>query len=143
MFKFLIILLSFCLYAHAAEIPTAKSINDKNLKWGPCPDIFPKGCEISVLNGDPKMNGADVFLRVPGNYSIPPHSHTSAERMILVAGNLEVKYKDQELLVLKPGSYAFGPAKHPHKARCTSKEACVLFIGFNEPVDANAYTGNL
>lgn len=129
--------------AQAAEKPVAKTMDDKDLKWGPCPEIFPKGCEISILHGAPDKPGADVYLRVPGSYIIPAHTHTSAEHMTLVSGNLEVKYKGENPLTLKKGSYAYGPPKHPHKAKCTSQEPCVLFISFDKPIDAMSFNGIL
>lgn len=142
--KVLLISLSFLIsFAHAADIPVAHTINDKTLQWGPCPDIFPKGCEISVLQGNPEKKNTDVFFKVPANYLIPAHTHTSAEHMTLVSGKLEVKYKDTAKVVLRPGSYAFGPAEHAHQAKCTSKDSCVLFISFDEPIDAKLYNGKL
>jgi hypothetical protein len=36
------------------------------------------------------------------------------------------------------GDYAYGPAKKPHTAKCLSKDPCILFIGFGEPLDAFA-----
>lgn len=125
------------------ERPVVTTMNDKNIKWSPCPEIFPKGCEMGVLHGDPKKRETDIYLRVPGNYVIPAHTHTSAEHMTLVSGDLEVKYKGEESMKLKQGSYAFGPSQLAHQAKCTSREACVLFISFDEPIDAKAYTGNL
>ena len=56
--------------------------------------------------------------------------------MILVAGELHVTYEGQETAVLKPGSYAYGPAKARHKGRCASAGPCVLFIAFESPIDA-------
>jgi mannose-6-phosphate isomerase-like protein (cupin superfamily) len=121
----------------------AFAVGSAGLTWGPCPAIFPKGCEIAVLNGDPAQPNADVFLRVPAKYEIPPHSHTSAERMVLVSGELHVTYRGQSPAILKPGTYAYGPAKAPHKASCASSDACVLFIAFESPVDAHAFEGSL
>ena len=141
--KFFIFSLLIISVAHAGEKSVNRTINDKDLKWGPCPEIFPKGCEIGVLHGTPDKKGADVFLRVPGNYVIPPHSHTSTERMTLVIGNLELKYQGENAFTLKPGSYAFGPAKLAHQAKCMGEEACVLMISFDEPIDAKAYQGTL
>ncbi len=129
--------------SHAGVTPIARTLNDKDLKWRPCPEIFPKGCEISILQGEPEKPGADVYLRVPGNYKIPPHTHTSAEHMILVSGNLEVKYQGQRALSLVIGSFAYGPPQHPHQAVCTSKVPCVLFISFDAPIDAKAFSGTL
>ena len=91
---------------------------------------MPAGCGLAVLHGDPAKANADVFLKVPANAAIPEHWHTSAERMVLVAGELSVSYRGQAQVVLKPGMYAFGPAKAPHSASCGSGAACVLFIAF-------------
>ena len=113
------------------------------LQWGPCPPIFPAGCQIAVLHGDPSRPNADVFLRVPGGYQIPAHSHTSPERMILVEGQLNVRYKGAAAELLTPGEYAYGPAKMAHEAVCLSDKPCTLFIAFEGPVDAEAFAGSL
>lgn len=120
----------------SAEPPLAVAATDPALTWGPCPPPFTTGCEIAVLHGNPARPNADVFLRVPGGYEIPAHSHTSAERMVLVGGQMRVQYKGAAAVVLKSGDYAYGPAKRPHAAACASQQPCVLFIAFEGPVDA-------
>jgi mannose-6-phosphate isomerase-like protein (cupin superfamily) len=110
--------------------------DDPDLEWGPCPEFMPDGCRIAVLQGDPEAQNADVFFRLPGNSTAPHHHHTSAERMVLVEGEMEVDYDGQEPVTLRPGTYAYGPAMLPHTTRCVSSEPCVLFIAFEEPVDA-------
>jgi quercetin dioxygenase-like cupin family protein len=120
----------------AAEPALAFTFKDTQLKWGSCPDFIPKGCEIAVLHGDPAKENADVFFKVPANFTIPNHWHTSAERMVLVSGELHVTYEGQPTATLKSGSYAYGPAKVPHKAVCGNGAPCVLFIAFEAPVDA-------
>lgn len=120
----------------AAEPPLAFAFEDTQLKWGPCPDLFPLGCEIAVLHGDPAKENADVFFKVPAGYTIPRHWHTSAERMVLVSGELKVTFEGQPTTTLRPGMYAYGPAKLPHEAVCGGGAPCVLFIGFEQPVDA-------
>jgi mannose-6-phosphate isomerase-like protein (cupin superfamily) len=120
-----------------SQKPHALAFGDAQLKWGPCPPLFPKGCEIAVLHGDLTKPNADVFLKVPANYTIPSHWHSSAERMILVSGELRIEYTGHNPSVLKPGTYAYGPTKAPHKASCTNSGPCVLFIAFEAPVDAH------
>lgn len=120
----------------AAEPALAYTFRDTQLKWGPCPDFIPKGCEIAVLHGDPAKENADVFFKVPANFTIPNHWHTSAERMVLVSGELQVTYEGQQTTTLKSGMYAYGPAKRPHRAVCAKGDPCVLFIAFEAPVDA-------
>ncbi len=118
------------------EIALAKTFKDPQLKWVPCPAFIPKGCEIAILHGDPAKDNVDIFFKVPADFDIPPHWHTSAERMVLVSGELQVSYDGQEPVTLKPGMYAYGPAKLPHKARCEKGAPCVLFIAFESPLDA-------
>ncbi len=120
----------------AVEMSVTHTANEAALKWGPCPPFLPQGCGIAVLHGDPTKNNVDVFLKVPGKSKIPPHLHTSAERMVLVAGEMQVTYEGEKMAVLKSGAYAYGPAKKPHSAYCASAVPCVLFIAFESPLDA-------
>jgi quercetin dioxygenase-like cupin family protein len=120
----------------AQEPALASTFKDAELKWGPCPAFIPEGCQIAVLHGDPAKENADVFFKVPANFTIPEHWHTSAERMVLVSGTLDVTYQGQKTMTLGPGTYAYGPAKVPHKAVCAKGSPCVLFIAFESPIDA-------
>lgn len=131
--------------AFAQQAPSdralARSVGDGELQWGPCPEFFPVGCQIAALHGNPAEPNADVFFRVPARYDLPAHWHTSAERMVLVSGELHVTYEGQETAILRPGMYAYGPAKAVHRGRCVSEVPCVLFIAFEGPVDANPIGG--
>lgn len=122
--------------APVQEQALARSAQDAQIQWGPCPLFMPAGCGLAVLHGDPAKANADVFLKIPANAVIPKHWHTSAERMVLVAGELSVNYEGQAKVVLKPGMYAYGPAKLPHGATCAGSESCILFIAFESAVDA-------
>jgi quercetin dioxygenase-like cupin family protein len=112
------------------------SIDDQRLVWGPCPTFIPKGCEIVVLHGDMGDENADIFFKVPADFKIPHHWHTSPERMVLISGTMKVTYDDQKTETLHAGDYAYGPAKRPHFAYCEKGTPCVLFIAFENPVDA-------
>jgi len=120
----------------AGEQATTQTANDPKLTWNPCPPFLPKGCGLAVLHGDPAKPNVDVLLKVPGKSTIPLHTHTSAERMILVAGELHVTYDGQKKSVMKVGTYAFGPAKKAHTGFCASATPCILFIAFESPLDA-------
>ena len=122
--------------APSQEQALTQTADDAQLKWGPCPPFLPRGCGIAVLHGDPAKDNVDVFLKVPGKSTLPLHWHSSAERMVLVEGELHVTYEGQKTAVLKQGTYAYGPAKRPHKGFCASAARCVLFIAFESPLDA-------
>ena len=97
---------------------------------------MPKGCSLTVLHGDPAKPNADAFVKLPAGSKVANHWHTSAERMVLVSGELVMSYEGQKPITLKTGSYAYGPPKRPHSVHCTSKSPCVLFIAFELPVDS-------
>jgi quercetin dioxygenase-like cupin family protein len=118
------------------EQAISRTHEDAELQWGPCPPIFAKGCEVAVLRGDPTKGSCDVLLRTPANYTLQRHWHSSSERMVLVAGELHVTYEGQKPSVLRPGTYAYGPSKAKHEARCANRGPCVLFIAFDLPIDA-------
>ena len=133
----------FFLYSfqgHASEPAISYSIHDESIEWGPCPAFFPAGCQIAVLHGDPSKPNVDIFFKVPGNYDLPAHWHTSPERMTLLSGALNVTYRGQPTTKLKTGMYAYGPAKAVHDGRCVSDDPCVLFIAFEDPLDAVEFT---
>lgn len=127
----------------ASEKPLAIAASAADLEWGPCPAGMPEGCQIALLHGHPAKPNADIFLRVPGGAAIAPHWHSSAERIMLVSGRLEVKYQRSAPATLAPGTYAYGPARLPHRADCRSGEPCTLFIAFEGPIDRHPFEGEL
>ncbi|QOP41804.1 cupin domain-containing protein [Sulfurimonas marina] len=134
-----LITMVFSTFSFAEEnsaVALAYKHDSSELQWGPCPAFLGKECKIAVLQGDPAKKNTDVFFKVPAEYDIPYHWHTSAERMVLVSGTMTVKYDNQNEEVLTTGTYAYGPSKHPHRAYCEKGESCVLFIAFEEPIDA-------
>lgn len=128
--------------ALADEKALSWTADDPKLEWLPCPEFMPDGCGIAVLQGNPSEQNADLFFKLPADTTAPRHRHTSAERMVLVAGEMEVDYDGQEPVILEPGTYAYGPPDLPHEATCVSEEDCILFIAFEEPVDAIAVEGS-
>ncbi len=139
LFIFLAFLPAFFLAQDAQsmkEDAVVRTVDDEDIQWGPCPEFMPAGCEIAVLHGNPEKANADILFRVPANTDIPNHTHTSAERMILISGEMEIAYEGEEKQMLSAGSYAYGPAGKPHTAKCGDQGPCVLFIAFEEPLDA-------
>lgn len=128
--------------AEAPTAPLATVVTSSGVKWGPCPPIFPGACAMTVLQGDPAKPNSDVVLRVGPGTTLPRHKHTSAERMILLAGRLSVKYDGASVAVLNRSNYAYGPAGLPHSAKCEGKVPCLLFIAFEGPVDAELVPGS-
>lgn len=120
----------------STENSLVKDYRSESLIWGPCPEFMPEGCEIAVLHGDPSKTNVDILFKLPANTDIPNHWHNSPERMILLSGELQVTYEGENTQTLKQGNYAYGPAKKPHTGKCGNEGPCILFIGFENPLDA-------
>lgn len=122
----------------AGEPALAIKYDDKEREWGGCPLPFPQDhtCSVTVLHGDPAKKNADIFIKIAPDTALGYHKHTSAERMVLLTGQLRVHYDGQAPVVLTPGTYAYGPPELPHTADCIGSEECILFIAFEQPVDA-------
>jgi quercetin dioxygenase-like cupin family protein len=117
--------------AHAENAPMTRDIGN--------PDkVF-----MSAVHGDLKHGNADVVVKFPAGFISPQHWHATAERMVLLSGEMHLTYDGHETMTLKPGSYAYGPAKLAHTTVCTKDGPCVLFIATELPFDEvlNMYTG--
>ena len=55
---------------------------------------------------------------------------------MLMSGELHVTCDGYKTALLKLGTYAYGPAKLPHRAECKKAGPCILFIEFESTVDA-------
>ena len=122
-------------YLSDPETSFTTTIDNKDLKWLPAPDFFP-GCSFTILHGDITKSNLDFFFKIEANTEVVNHTHNSPERMILMSGDLEVQYEGEKPVVLKSGSYAYGPAGKPHKAKCLDNGPCVLFVAMIDPFDA-------
>ncbi len=55
-------------------------VTPDQLEWSEAPPAFPKGAQITVLNGDPFKKGTYTLrLKMPDGHKIPPHWHTQDE----------------------------------------------------------------
>ncbi len=126
--------------AHATAFTYA--MDDARITWADCPAFFGKGCQLGILQGDPSKPNSDVIFKVPGNFDLPAHWHTSAERMVLISGELDLTYQGQPTIHIKQGMYIYGPPKVPHTGRCVSAEPCELFIAFEGAIDAHEGHGH-
>ncbi len=91
------------------------------LKWGPAPDVFPKGAKMAVVSGDPAAGGMfTIQLMLPGDYRIPPHFHPTDEHVEVKKGTLLVGMGDVlDLKQTKPlatGDTGTIPARGHHFA---------------------------
>ncbi len=76
----------------AAPQPATPAASDQ-LQWGKAPPGLPEGAEVAVLKGDPTKPGPyTVRVRMPDGYRVPPHSHPTDERLVVLSGVLLVAH---------------------------------------------------
>ena len=94
-------------------------VRNESIPWKPCPPTLPSGCEMAVLEGDPK--GADLFtvrFRTSGNFVMPPHWHPKDERVTVISGTAAVAFgatsKHEDATEFGPGDYYVNARKAVH-----------------------------
>lgn len=121
--------------SEAQDAPLSLAPDDRSLEWFPCGDFIPDDCQATILRLGPDGRDSDVLYRIPANMPLPAHWHTSPERMILISGEFHIDYEGHPPLVMRAGSYAWGPPEVPHSARCADRGTCLLFVAFVDPPD--------
>jgi quercetin dioxygenase-like cupin family protein len=105
----------------------------KDVTWSPGPPTLPSGAQLAVLFGSPAEDGPFVIrLKFPAGYDVPPHWHSKAEHVTVIAGAFamgtgEVPDRDAAPL-LAAGSFVGIPARMPHYA-WTDQETVVQING--------------
>ena len=87
----------------------------KDIEWKPCPPNLPGGCEMAVLEGNPK--GDDLFtvrFKISGEFIMPPHTHPKDERVTILQGKAYVAFGKN---ATKDDAKAFGPGDYYVNAR--------------------------
>lgn len=115
-----------------------RTLNADHLNWGPAPAVLPKGAQLAVLDGDPHQAAPYVIrLKMPPGYQIPPHWHSKAESLTIVAGTLSLGMGDtpdrkaaQELTA--GGFHAIGAQVHHY---AFSRTGAVVQIHGEGPFD--------
>jgi anti-sigma factor ChrR (cupin superfamily) len=71
-------------------------VNAKDLKWGPAPNVLPKGAQVAIVSGDPFRDGPYVLrLKIPKGYKFPAHSHPTTEGVTVLSGNFHIGMGDK------------------------------------------------
>lgn len=67
------------------------------IEWGPCPPgpLAGPGCQMAVLEGDPKTEQLFTFrIRTTEPFVLPTHTHPRNERVTVIEGALNVGFGD-------------------------------------------------
>ena len=86
------------------------AVHSEDIAWKPCPPNLPSGCEIAVLEGNPKAPGLfTVRFRVSDEFVMPPHTHPKDERVTILNGQMSVAFgvdgSREDARQFRPGDY--------------------------------------
>lgn len=96
------------------------------LEWIDGPHSLPAGVKSAVLEGNPKKEGPFTLrLKFPDGYKIPPHRHSSVERVTVISGTFNLgqgeKADTSKGKELPSGSFFLMDPKSAHYAWATGE----------------------
>jgi quercetin dioxygenase-like cupin family protein len=94
-------------------------------KWVDNPAV--KGAKQAVLWGDPAKGAYGTLKSMPGGTMLGLHTHTHAQRVVVVSGTIEFNMEGEAKKELGAGSYVSIPAAAAHDATCKTGADCVYF----------------
>lgn len=94
--------------ARAADAPGPVVKSASELEWHASGDL-PPGAEYALVYEDPKTHAVQTLVRMPKGYSIPAHSHSTDETIVVLKGKVILGIGGTERTV-GPGGTAVIPA---------------------------------
>jgi len=117
------------------------SVKFSDVKWQ---KIFPSWSagtrEIAILRVDAVTKATQLMIRVPKNFRVPQHWHSTNESHTVLSGTFVVECEGRKE-ELGPGSYSSMPAKMVHQGWTKPDEGAVLFITVDTTWDLNWVDG--
>lgn len=94
------------------------------------------GAEIALIRGDLDKDHSESIVRLPANYFVNMHSHTSDELYLWISGAYTLISEDGRKQVFNGPSYISFPGNAPkHAIQCGSKEPCLFYLRYSRPFD--------
>jgi quercetin dioxygenase-like cupin family protein len=124
-------LLLLAVSAAWAQTPGAVIKHVGELDWK-VSGTLPPGAEFHLIYEDPKTGGVHTLVHFPAGYTLPSHSITHDETIVIIKGKLIVGLGDT-MTTLEAGSYAMFPAGVMHSLK--AKGNCIFLMATNGPFD--------
>lgn len=118
-------------------------VNINKIAWSPLKvNGLRPGAEIAVLRGDMKTGTSESLLRLPPNYVVPYHSHTSDELYVWIKGAFTLITKNGTATEFGGSAYISLPGNAPpHGLRCGPKQECIVYLRYSRPFDIQYSVG--
>lgn len=130
--------------AKAATAPKAKAgagahkpviMPAGDLKWTEIDPATP-GAQIADVWGDHAKGAFGAFIKFPGGFTAPLHTHTHDIKIVIVSGMWIHGPEGKPEVRLGPGSYFMQPGgNYRHTTACDQASECVIFVQSNGKFD--------
>jgi len=84
--------------------------------------------EVAPGYGDMSKGAHSNFVKIPGGFTSPPHTHTDDYYGVVVAGVIANGQEGAQDIPMPPGSYWFQKGREKHVTKCISSTECVFFV---------------
>ncbi len=135
----LMLLITGCAQSRVGEFDFAEGVVQHavpadEISWRACPPNLPSGCEIAVLEGDPRASGLfTVRFRLSEDFVMPPHTHPRDERVTVLHGRMAVAFganaTRDDATEFGPGDYYVNASGAIHTV-WASKSSEIQITGF-------------
>lgn len=117
-------------------------VDIEEVAWAPLEvEGLDPGAEIAVLRGDLGKAGSELLLRLPPDYRVPMHNHTSDEVYVWIKGAFTlITFDGKKTEFNGPAYISFPGNAPPHALVCGSNEACVLYLRYSRPFDIHYFS---
>ena len=116
----------------AASGATATLVGVEDLKWVEVPNTPAK---MATVMGDSAKGAHATFMKLPGGFSAPLHSHSADHHVAVVSGTMVMTPEGGMAKKLGPGSWFEFTGKKKHATMCDAGTDCVLFLVSKGPWD--------
>ena len=116
--------------ATGAENQSSASVPTTQLKYGSTGVTDNVHGEVKAASayGDSSRGAHGTFLKMPGGFASPVHTHTSDEWGVIIAGVFANGKPGSQDILLPAGSYFFQKAGETHISKCVSENECIIFL---------------
>ncbi len=110
-------------------------IDLNKLAWQPLEiEGIPPGPEIAVLRGSLAGGPVEAVMRLPANFTVPNHSHTSAEVYLWITGDFTYVAADGTAVDLSGQTFISLPGSARHALVCKDKP-CMFYLRYARSFD--------
>lgn len=93
--------------------------------------------EIVFLHTDPGTKAQQLLIRHSPGAHVPRHWHSANETHVCLSGALTLEDETGGRATLRPGEFAYTPAKVIHEAWANQEETTVMLVTVDGPFDVN------